>query len=89
MHPVPGPFAADLLDDWRVHGPAAIARVRTWMPQYYLRLANALATAPSRDDEIRALSEEELDTRLAKVLCELADSGAMPPGLRLFRTDNT
>ncbi len=87
MHPAPGPFAVDLLADWTLHGRATIERLRTWMPQYYVRLASALPPPPSRDGRLAAMSDDELRTALAKTLCELAYSDVLLPGLKLVRTD--
>ena len=74
---MPQALVDELVADWSRHGRAAVEDVRRWTPHRYLQLVAALtAREPvSRDDELAAMSEEEIRERLARSLAELTAQG--------------
>ena len=73
-------FVNDVLADWRAHGAAAIASVRTERTHDYLKLVTSLFPRESeaKVSGLDELSDEQLGAQLAAVLAQLAAAGAVP-----------
>ncbi len=82
--PIPPAFIDDLITDWHEHGRDAIRRVRKWAPQRYVHLVAALTpAATSRQEQVAAISDAEIEQEFRQIMTTLDSDGAMPAWLRL------
>jgi len=73
-------FVQHLLEDWQTSGREAIAAAREARPHDYLKLVTSLVAkeTDAKADAIEALTDEQLETELAKLTARLASASGDP-----------
>lgn len=70
----------DVLRDWKAHGAEVIAAVRQERPHEFLKFVTGLfpKDKDAKEDQLDALTDEQLAGQLASVLAQLARAGIGP-----------
>ena len=70
-------FLEDLLDDWKVHGPAALAETRETKPEAYVKVVASILPKELnlKVNEFDGLTDDELARELASISKQLVSHG--------------
>jgi hypothetical protein len=73
-------FLSDMLEDWKVHGAAAIATFRADRPHDYVKVVAGLLPreVSVKVNELDELTDEQLARQLAAAIAQLTAAGADP-----------